>query len=193
MKLILKVALIGLVMMSFTATSKTDLWYTKTGKITFFSTTPVEDIKATNNQVFLAFNQTSGEISAKVTIKSFKFQKKLMQEHFNENYMESDKFPYANYKGTIEDIDKINFAKDTAGNFIKPATYNVKTTGKLTIHGVTKEVASDGKIVLSGKQATIKTVFSVLLADYNIEKPSVVAMKIADKIEVTLESDCKNK
>ena len=188
-----KLLLILLVAIGFSFVAKTDIWYTRSAKVTFFSSTPIEDIKANNNQVTFAFNQVTGDVSVKIAIKSFKFKKKLMQEHFNENYMESDKFPYAQYKGKINDIGKIDFATDTSGNFIKPTTYNVTTKGKMTIHGVTRDVVTTGKIILKGKQATIKTNFDVLLVDYNIEKPTIMAMKIADKIEVTIESVCKNK
>lgn len=185
MKLSIKVAFIALILMSFTYKVTKQLWFTKTAKITFFSTTPVEDIKAINKAVIFVFDQDAGDISAKVTIKSFMFKKKLMQEHFNENYMESDKFPYASYKGKILDIKKIDFTKDS--------THRVKTKGKLTIHGVTKEVTASGTLKVVGNQATIKTNFDVLLKDYGIKKPSVVALKIADKINVTIESTCKKK
>jgi len=176
---------LGVILMSFTTLVKKQIWYTKTAKITFFSTTPVEDIKAVNKAVVLAFDQDAGDISAKVTIKSFIFKKKLMQEHFNEKYLESDQFPYANYKGKILEINKIDFSKD--------GTYKVKTKGKLTIHGVTQDVTTSGTIKVEGTKATINTQFDVLLKDYNIKKPSVVAMKIADKIQVTINSVCNKK
>ncbi len=172
-------------LMSFTSGVKRQLWYTTTAKITFFSHTTVEDIKAVNNAVVLAFDQDAGDISAKVTIKSFLFKKKLMQEHFNENYLESDIYPYANYKGKILDINKINFAKDSI--------YKVKTKGKLTIHGVTKDISTYGTLQIAGATATIDAKFEVLLEDFNIKKPSVVAIKIADKIEVTIKGVCNKK
>lgn len=185
MKFSFKLLCIVFVFMSFTSGVKRQLWYTKTAKITFFSHTAVEDIKAVNKAVVLAFDQDAGDISAKVTIKSFMFQKKLMQEHFNENYLESDVYPYANYKGKILDIKNINFTKDT--------TYKVKTAGKLTIHGVTKKITTNGTLQIKGTRATINAKFDVLLEDYNIKKPSVVALKIADKIEVTINGVCNKK
>jgi polyisoprenoid-binding protein YceI len=108
-----------------------------------------------------------------------------MQEHFNENYLESDIYPYANYKGKILDINKINFAKDSI--------YKVKTKGKLTIHGVTKDISTYGTLQIAGATATIDAKFEVLLEDFNIKKPSVVAIKIADKIEVTIKGVCNKK
>lgn len=160
-------------------------WFTKTGKVTFFSSTPVEDIKAVNNQMILAFDDATGQISTRVTIKSFLFKKKLMQEHFNENYMESDKFPYATYKGFIKNMKNIDLTKDSI--------YKVTTSGNLTIHGVTKKVTTTGTITSKSGKATIDASFDVLLKDYNIEKPSVVALKIADKINVNLYSVCSKK
>lgn len=185
MKSWVKFLCVVFVLMSFTSGAKRQLWYTKNAKITFFSHTQMEDIKAVNNAVVLAFDQDNGDISAKVTIKSFLFKKKLMQEHFNENYMESDIYPYANYKGKILDINKINFAKDSA--------YKVKTKGKLTIHGVTKDIVTTGTLKVAGPKAIINAKFDVLLKDYNIKKPSVVALKIADKLEVTIKSACSKR
>lgn len=183
---ILFLAFIASLCFGFTQSNKSDIkWFTKTGKITFFSSTPVEDIKAVNNQVVVAFTQESGSIAAKATIKSFIFKKKLMQEHFNENYMESDKYPNASYLGKIDNIKAVNFSKDS--------TYKVTTSGALTIHGVTKNITTSGTLKVEGNRATINAEFDVLLKDYNIKKPSVVAMKIADKIKVTLNASCDKK
>ena len=173
--------------------NSTGVWYTKTCKISFFSSTPIVDIKAVNNQSVLAFNQTTGVISAKSSIKSFVFPKKIMQEHFNENYMESDKFPYANFKGTIKNIESIDFSTDSAGNFSNPKLYNVAVEGDLTIHGETNKITTSATLKLNGKKVDVKSVFTVLLDDYKIEKPSVVALKIADKIEITIEGSCNEK
>ncbi len=185
MKNAIKITLLitTMVWMSFTQKTSKTIWFTKTGKVTFFSHASMEDIKAINNQATVAFNQDNGDISARVPIKSFLFKKKLMQEHFNENYMESDKFPHASFKGKILNINKVNFKKDS--------TYKVKCKGKLTMHGVTREVSTSGKIKIKGAQAIIDAEFHVLLKDYNIKKPAAVQKKIADKIKVTLHSACK--
>src|SRR5690242_16719248 len=102
-------------------------YMTRTGKVTFFSSTPVENIEAVNNEAAAAVDAATGDVVFQVPIQSFKFEKSLMQEHFNENYMESDKFPKAVFKGNIGK-GAVNFAKD--GN------YPVTAKGKLTIHGV---------------------------------------------------------
>lgn len=155
-------------------------YMTRTGKVTFFSSTPLENIEAFNNEVASVVDAKSGDVVFQVPIKSFKFEKALMQEHFNENYMESDKYPKAEFKGKIADVSGVNFAKD--------GTYNVKTNGKLTIHGVTKDVSLPGTITVKGNSITASSKFSVHTADYNINVPKVVEGKIAKSIEVTVNS-----
>lgn len=155
-------------------------YMTRTGKVTFYSATPVENIEAINNEIASAIDAKTGDVIFQVPIKSFKFEKALMQEHFNENYMESDKFPKAEFKGKIADLSNVNFAKD--------GTYNVKTNGKMTIHGVTKDVILPGTIVVKGNSITANSKFDVRTSDYNINVPKVVEGKIAKQIEVTVNS-----
>jgi polyisoprenoid-binding protein YceI len=152
---------------------------TRTGKASFFSATPLENIEAFNNEVAGVMDSKTGEVVFQVPIKSFKFEKALMQEHFNENYMESNKYPKAEYKGKT-DVSGVNFSKD--------GTYNVKTAGKLTIHGVTKDVSLPGTVVVKGNTATINSKFIVKPADYNISIPKLMENKIARQIEVTVSS-----
>lgn len=153
---------------------------TRSGKISFFSTTPIENIEAFNNEVAAAVNTASGDVVFQVPIKSFKFEKQLMQEHFNESYMESDKFPKAEFKG------KMNPA-----SFTKDGTYKTTVNGKLTIHGVTKDVQIPGTVIVKGGELTLNTKFNVATADYNIQIPSVAKGKIANQIEVTVNSVLK--
>lgn len=120
-------------------------------------------------------NGVTKEIAVKVPIKSFVFPKSLMQEHFNENYMESDKYPYAIFKGKInEGID-----------FTKPGTYDVSATGKLNIHGVERDQTLKGKLTVQSGKALLDAAFDVLLVDHKIKVPEVVFAKIAEKIAVT--------
>src|SRR5436309_1609004 len=105
-----------------------DVLMTRNANVSFFSQTPVEDIRATNKTGASAINLKTGEIYFKVNITSFDFESKLMQEHFNENYMESDKYPCSEFKGKITDMADVS----------RPGTYNVNVDGKLTLHGVTK-------------------------------------------------------
>lgn len=154
-------------------------YFTKTGKIDFFSTTPMENIEAVNNDVTSFLNIEKNELVFAVLIKSFKFQKALMQEHFNENYMESDKFPKAQFKGNIQDFDVANFKKD--------GEYKVNVKGELTIHGVTKTVVIPGLIVVKAGKISATSKFKVKCADYDIKIPSVVANKIAEEIDVNVD------
>ncbi|MBS1771555.1 MAG: YceI family protein [Bacteroidetes bacterium] len=153
-------------------------YMTRTGKVSFYSPTPLEKIEAFNNETAAIMDSKSGDVVFQVPVKSFKFDRALMEEHFNENYMESDKYPKAEYKGKVTDIAKVDFSKD--------GTYNVNTTGKLTIHNVTNDVTVPGTITIKGGKATINTKFNVKPKDYNITIPSVVEKKIAKEIEVTV-------
>ena len=154
-------------------------YMTRTGTITFFSHTPMEDIEATNNQVSSILDTGSGDMVFAVLMKAFQFEKALMQEHFNEKYVESDKFPKAQFKGSLTNLDAIDFSK--------PGTYPAQVAGKLTIHGVTRDVETTGTVVVteSGVQAQAK--FPVTLADYDISIPAVVRDNIAKVVDITVE------
>lgn len=158
-------------------------YMTRTGKISFFSSTPIENIEAFNNESAAVVNSATGEIAFQVPVKSFKFEKQLMEDHFNENYMESDKYPKAEFKGKIAD--------PTAVKFKQNGTYNVKVAGKLTIHGVTKDVMVPGTVVVKDNTITLNAKFNVKPADYSIKIPTVAAGKIADQIAVTIASVLK--
>ncbi len=153
-------------------------YVTKTGHIKFYSETPIESIEANNHAVNSALNVKSGDFVFKVLIKSFEFEKALMQEHFNENYMESDKFPNALFKGTIANIADIDLRK--AG------TYDAIVKGDLTIHGVTKAVEEKGTLIVNDGTIQAKSVFKVLLEDYEIKVPGAVKKQISESIEVSV-------
>lgn len=153
---------------------------TRTGKVSFFSSTPVENIEAFNNDVSGILNTQNGELVFVVPIKSFKFEKQLMQEHFNESYMESDKYPKSEFKGKIATISDIGFSKE--------GSYPAEATGKLTIHGVTKDVTIPGTVTVKNGKTILASKFQIKTADYNIQIPSLAAGKIAKEIEVTVNS-----
>jgi len=155
-------------------------YMTRTGKVSFFSSTPIEKIEAFNNEVANIFDSKSGEIVFQVPIKSFKFEKQTMQEHFNEDYMESDKFPKSEFKGRITNIGEVNLSKD--------GVYPANAEGKLTMHGVTKDVSIPGTITVKGGEVTLNSKFTVKTKDYDIKIPSLVEGKIAKEIEVTVSS-----
>ena len=162
---------------SFTAQAQ-EIFSTKTGQILFFSDNPIEKIEATNSEVSSLLKK-DGEMAFNVLIKGFKFERALMQEHFNENYLESDKFPKASFKGKITNPEAINWDKD--------GEYKVKVVGDLTIHGETQKANHDAIISIKGGKVTGKSKFKVKCADYKIKIPSVVKDKIAENIDVTVE------
>ncbi|MDQ6758038.1 MAG: YceI family protein [Bacteroidota bacterium] len=163
----------------FTISAQT--FITRNGRITFFSKAPVENIGATNNEVSSVLNTQTGEFVFSVLIKSFKFQKALMEEHFNENYMESNTFPKANFKGIIPDLNKVNFSKD--------GTYSTTVKGDLTIHGVTKNIQVPGTVTISQGKINAAAKFQIKVKDYNIKIPTTVINNIAETLDVTV--DCK--
>lgn len=153
-------------------------YMTKNGYIGFYSHTPMEDIKADNNQVAGIIDIATGDMVFQALIKSFHFDRALMEEHFNENYMESEKYPKATFKGKISNLSAVNFAKN--------GTYEVTVEGDLTIHNVANKVSTKGsiEIVTGGINAGSK--FKVNPEDYKIEIPGVVREKINKDLEVNV-------
>ncbi len=153
-------------------------FYTKNGSISFFSSTPMEDIKAANSQVLCALNSQTGELQFSLLNKGFHFAKALMEEHFNESYIESNKYPKSTFKGTVADITRIGFDKD--------GTYPVTVSGSITIHGVTKAVTATGNIVVKDGKPAVSSKFKVKPADYGISIPGSVKNNIAESVEITV-------
>jgi polyisoprenoid-binding protein YceI len=153
-------------------------YITKNGNISFFSDASAEKIEAVNKQVYAAFDVSTGDLVFKVLMKSFEFEKALMQEHFNENYVESDKYPNATFKGKITNLDEVNFAKN--GN------YKVMTEGELMIHGVTNKIKCQGMVDIKDGKIFANAKFTIALKDYNIKIPSVVVKNIAENIDITV-------
>jgi polyisoprenoid-binding protein YceI len=173
--------LIALVMVPLT-TQAQQRFSTRTGHIAFFSQTPVENIEADNRKVSSVFDVTTGAIQFAVLIKAFEFEKALMQEHFNENYMESNTFPKAEFKGKVEGFGETELKQ--------PGTYDVVVKGDLTIHGVTKPVTHNGTITVTPDGA-LKASSDLLVKpeDHDIKIPGVVRPKIADAITVKVRLD----
>jgi polyisoprenoid-binding protein YceI len=152
---------------------------TRNGQISFFSSTPLEDIKATNNEVASVVNKKTGSVQFIVLIKSFQFRKAAMQGHFNgKDYMDSDRYPKAELKGNIANINTVDFTKD--------GTYPVTVEGTLNMHGVSNKIRIPGNIIVKGNTITASSVFTIKLADYQISVPTIVSKKVAEKVEVTV-------
>ncbi|GAA4278611.1 hypothetical protein GCM10022259_33360 [Aquimarina mytili] len=153
---------------------------TKQGYTSFFSSAPVEDIKADNNQVLSIIDTSTGTIAIAILMKSFMFEKSLMQEHFNENYVESDKYPKAKFKGQI-----LNF------NSLDQNEQEVTIDGNITIHGVTQKLETLAKITRTTDHISVQGSFPLKIADFNIKIPSVVVNNIAEIVEVSFALDHK--
>lgn len=165
-------------LLAFTGSAFAQKYYTKNGNVSFFSKTSIENIKADNNQVMAVMNTQTGELQFSLLIKSFHFEKALMEEHFNENYMESNKFPKASFKGIITDLSRVNFTND--------GLYTVSVAGDMTLHGITKKITTTGTITVKGGKPSASSKFIIKLADYNIAVPGVVKDNIAESIEVSM-------
>ncbi|HMN33615.1 MAG TPA: YceI family protein [Chitinophagaceae bacterium] len=162
------------------ATIHADRYLTKTGKIVFTSNAPMEKIVGTNNSVASLVNTETGAVEFSVSIKSFVFDKQLMQEHFNENYLESGKYPTSTFKGTISNLKEIDFSKN--------GDYKAIVSGTLTMHGVSKEIKNEGIIKVKGTNMTIITDLTVLLSDYKITIPKAVADKVSKSVTISIQS-----
>lgn len=157
---------------------------TKDAKVKFDATSSIEAIKATNNSGTVALNKETGEVAARVLIKNFIFTQALMQEHFNENYMESTKFPNATLKGKISNLSDVKLGTD--------GTYNAKISGTFEMHGVTKPIEIPAVITVKGGKIDFKADFKVVCADYGIQIPSVVADKVAKEAKISVEGTLTN-
>jgi polyisoprenoid-binding protein YceI len=166
------------ILMAASAVFAQDKFYTKTGKINFYSKAPLEDIEAKNKTVTAVVDSKSGAIQFQVQMRGFEFEKKMMQEHFNENYVESSKYPKSEFKGSITNNSEINYTKD--------GTYTAKVKGKLTLHGVTKDVETTGTMKVSGGKIDANSTFNILLSDYNIKIPAVVKDKVSNNVKIVV-------
>lgn len=157
--------------------------------VSFHSAAPMEDIDATNKGAIIVLRASTNDIQVKVTIQNFKFKNALMEEHFNENYMETEKkvevngaatYPnrYAEFKGKIsETIDYTTLGE-----------YKVTVVGKLTMHNVTRDVTITGTLTNKGDELRISSTFKVKVADYDIKVPSMYVKNIAEEVDITINS-----
>ena len=156
-------------------------FFTRNGHLGFFSKTNMEDIKASNESVTYIMDLSTGEINISALQTNFQFEKALMQEHYNENYVESSKFPKAIFKGKIDDMSKVNFKME--------GVYNAKVSGNLEIHGVTKPYSVDAVFKVGGGHVLAETNFKVKCADHNIKIESSLKNNIAESIDVNAKAD----
>lgn len=144
--------------------------------VKFFSQAAIEDITATNEKATALFDAGTGAVAFVVPINQFMFAKSLMQEHFNEKYLESERYPKSTFQGRI-----VGFNPELM------TAQSVNAEGKLTIHGITREVTIPGQITRSDKSLSMSSKFMVELKDYKIDIPRLMWQNIAERVEVTLE------
>lgn len=158
-----------------------DRYFTKTGKIYFDATSPgsPESITAVHRSVIAVIDTKTGDLQFSLLVKGFEFQRALMQEHFNENYMESDQFPKSEFKGTLTNNNAVDYKKD--------GEYKVMARGTLILHGISKAVETTGKLIVKGGKIQLLAEFSVTLADYKISVPSLVADKLARTAKIKVD------
>ncbi|MGY3090591.1 hypothetical protein ACVWYF_003652 [Hymenobacter sp. UYAg731] len=157
-------------------------YMTKTGQVSFFSATPIEDIEAKTQQTAAILDFGTGQLAFSIPIKSFVFKRTLMQEHFNETYLESDKFPKATFTGHFVEFDAATLT--TAG------PHNVPVEGDLTLHGVTHHIKLPATVELKNGQLLAAATFPVASADYDIEIPLLVRSNIAKVVTVRVALTC---
>jgi len=176
----MKKLMFSLLLVVISLSSYSQIYLTRTAYVGFFSKTPAEDIKAINNQVYAAIDASKKNMAFSLLFKSFTFTKELMQEHFNENYIESDKYPKASFTGTYTgDVD-----------LTKNGVYNVTVTGNLTLHNTTKEITTPATIEVKDNHLIGTAQFKTKPEYFNIAIPSLVRGKIAQEITVNINADC---
>jgi YceI-like domain len=167
-------------LLSFTVNVSLQDYKVKTGSIAFRSDAPLELIKAQSNDLKGLLIPAKKQFAFIVSIKSFKgFNSPLQQEHFNENYLESNKYATASFEGKI--IEDIDFTKD--------GVYSIRAKGNLNIHGVVQERIIKSELTIKNAAISIKSSFTVLLNDHNIPIPKVVNEKLASEIKVDIKAD----
>lgn len=156
--------------------------FTKSGKITFDATTSKspEKIAATTNTAICVLEKSTGKIQFSVILKSFEFANALMQEHFNENYVESHKFPKAEFKGQLMQPEKISYQQN--------ASNTVTVKGTMFLHGVQKEMESSGTISIQNGNIFLSSTFVLLLKDFGIKIPGLVSDKVGEQVKISLEA-----
>ena len=172
----MKKVLLVSILITHTLFSQAQKYVAESSAVSFFSHGAIEDIAANNSKSVSIFNVATGDIVFAIPSKDFEFEKSLMKEHFNEKYMETEKFPKSIFQGKIT-----GFQSTLSG------AQQAKAVGKLTIHGVTKEIDMPGTVEVVNSKVVMKSKFTVKLADYNIAIPQLLWQNIAEEVEVKIE------
>lgn len=176
----MKIKLVGLLLcISIMLQAQQNRFFSREAGVSFYSQTPLEDIEAHLYTGVAVVDITNGQVEFSLLIKDFKFKNALMQEHFNENYMESDRYPRAFFKGNLD--------KHNASLFFKEGDIRETVTGNLTLHGVTKAVQVEILFTVKKEGLAAQTNFTVKPADFGIQVPSILSNKIARDIKVSIQ------
>lgn len=176
----MKKILISMICLVFSTVAFSQKMMTRSGEIKFDATVPgaMDPVVAINNTVSSIFDKATGDFVVQGLVKSFKFKSPLMEEHFNENYMESDKLPKTSFKGKVVGYDG------------KTGTYDIE--GDLTIHGVTNKVKTKATISTAGK-VTISANFVIKLNDYKLEVPAMAKKTLAETAKISIKLELEDK
>jgi polyisoprenoid-binding protein YceI len=172
--------LLILAVTAITGFAQAQVFKTSAGNISFKSKTAIEEFTATNAQVEAAIAPAKNQIQFRVPVNGFQFKSLLMQKHFKEDYMETSQFQYSNFVGKISNIAAVNFTKD--------GEYPVESVGKLTMHGVTKDITVPGKVIVKGVNVVLKANFKIKCSDYQIKIPAASSASVSDDIDIAV--DC---
>jgi hypothetical protein len=160
------------------------LYAADSGVVTFRSEAPQELISATSRSLHGLIDTDKRTFAFRIPMRSFKgFNSGLQREHFNENYVESEKFPEATFRGKI--IEQIDFTKD--------GKYTVRAKGIMSIHGIEQERIIKSDVTIQNGKIHVESKFFVLITDHDIKVPKVVHDKVASEIEVVMNADFKKK
>ena len=179
-----KLFISGLLALSLTSITAQQ-YLTRNGTVSFFSETPVENIEAVNNQVSSVLDLDKGEFAFLVPIKAFAFEKALMQEHFNENYLESGQYPKASFKGTIAQADALDLSTD--------GEYPVVFKGIMNIHGTDQEIEEQATLIIKDGKLSLKSAFRLRPEDYRIKIPAGKRSNIAEILDISVDIDYEKK
>lgn len=179
--LVMKKVLLLLLLYISDGFAQSSKYYSKTAQIAFDAEgklDDVEEIKASSNSAICVYDAHTGNFQWSIAVKSFQFANSLMKKHFDENYLEVEQYPKATFIGKVDDPTNIQLNQD--------GTYSTKVSGKLSIHGVSKDISITGTFIVKNGNITASCNFDVALKDYKIEVPTLVFMKVAENVKINV-------
>lgn len=173
----LKILAIGTILLLLQINADCQKYYSKDAKVSFYSKAPLENIEAHNYKGACIIEQQTGKVTFSVLMKGFEFAKGLMQDHFNENYVESDKFPKATFTGVIN--EKVPLV-------LEDGKHVWKVSGTMVLHGVTKPLIAEIKVSINKGVVVVETAFGLNIVEYGIKIPTIMVEKISEKVQVVV-------